>query len=437
MNEPHDLRPNPVVEPTIPTARSLEVPLFLLERPSVQLRIKFFITGVILPGVCFVAAAIWKGIASTETPWQSGKLVDYVAMLLQWPGFAPFLPLVLYGAVSLGIWCFRPESSGRFAVRLGIYSGTIVSTQFMLLVMVGSLFASWFAAVVACAILAAVVFAIDKLLSRSKRFQIWHIMLLTTIVACLSVLARLLELDFTGIIFAVPFLFLAATPTLTPVTFLRASIFISEQVRRPDSSNHRPKLWPLFAIGWLAAWLASWRWAVHVMLDEYSKLPTTNPNCYVSSAAANGHPQWVGSCENPRSGMVVNDQMRRLKFLEIALQAMAPPLHQRLRSLYDRIGPPLARQCKRSIWLADLSYIMLKPAEWLALGLRAALNIDAGFIRRIYHDTRDDHAVGIAVDPRSPSHAPPIHHRDRATSGRIDPTNENAATELGSDAAFD
>ncbi|MEZ6109626.1 MAG: hypothetical protein R3C99_01030 [Pirellulaceae bacterium] len=31
-----------------------------------------------------------------------------------------------------------------------------------------------------------------------------------------------------------------------------------------------------------AAWIAGWKVAVDLMLVEYSKLPTTDPNCYVS-----------------------------------------------------------------------------------------------------------------------------------------------------------
>jgi hypothetical protein len=324
-------------------------------------------------------------MVSVETPWQSGKIGDYVVMLLQWPGFAPFLPLVLYGAISLALWCIRPESAKYFAIRLGIYSGAIVSTQFMLLVMTTTLFATWLAALVAGAILAALVYVVDKLVKRVKRFQIWHILVLTTIVACLSVLLRVLEFDWLELLFLGPFLFIVAAPTLAPLTFVRASVSIAEQ--QPDLTP--PRRWPLYVLSLLVGWLVSWRWAVHIMLDEYSKLPTTNPNCYVSSAAAKGHRRLVGSRENLRNGLVVNDQMRRLKFLELTLQATSPMMHRLLRQIYNRIGPPLARQCRRSIWLADLSYLLLKPSEWIAMVLQVIAGVDEHRVAGIYGRSRE------------------------------------------------
>ena len=49
-------------------------------RTSVPLRVTFFLTGVVFPVICLVAA--YRGVNSVaEMPWQSGQLRHYVALL--------------------------------------------------------------------------------------------------------------------------------------------------------------------------------------------------------------------------------------------------------------------------------------------------------------------------------------------------------------------
>jgi hypothetical protein len=65
-------------------------------------------------------------------------------------------------------------------------------------------------------------------------------------------------------------------------------------------------------------------------------------------------------------------QMRRLKAAELALAIAAPRLHVSLRALYDVVGPRLATLFSNPI-AADLAYLLLKPAEWLAYAALCAL----------------------------------------------------------------
>ena len=88
--------------------------------------------------------------------------------------------------------------------------------------------------------------------------------------------------------------------------------------------------------------------------------------------------------EDPFSTYKANPQMRRLKFLEIALLAASPRLHLRVRQSYDRCAPRLARLCRRSIWLSDLTHVALKPIEWLAEFVRWLGGIPKSHIDELY-----------------------------------------------------
>jgi len=104
------------------------------------------------------------------------------------------------------------------------------------------------------------------------------------------------------------------------------------------------------------------------MYELYTALPTQPPlDCYIATAAAHGHPQFIRSRIVKRNGisLYVNSQLQTLKFAEIALMAISPFTHKALRRLYDVIGKLLARGI-RNPFLADLAYLLLKPWEWLA-----------------------------------------------------------------------
>jgi len=62
--------------------------------------------------------------------------------------------------------------------------------------------------------------------------------------------------------------------------------------------------------------------------------------------------------------MQVNQQLQRLKCVELALSAVEPHLHAIVRRAYDKVGRSLAARIKHP-FLADLAYLGLKPCDWL------------------------------------------------------------------------
>jgi hypothetical protein len=105
------------------------------------------------------------------------------------------------------------------------------------------------------------------------------------------------------------------------------------------------------------------------MFELYAALPPQPPpDCYIATAAAQGHPRVVGSrlvrWADGKS-MQVNGQLQVLKFAELALLAVKPHWHTALRKMYDVVGKSLARRI-RNPFLADIAYLLLKPSEWLA-----------------------------------------------------------------------
>jgi hypothetical protein len=64
--------------------------------------------------------------------------------------------------------------------------------------------------------------------------------------------------------------------------------------------------------------------------------------------------------------MQVNGQLQRLKCAELALMAVSPRVHEVLRRMYDVVGKALARRIKNP-FLADVAFLLLKPAEWFAI----------------------------------------------------------------------
>jgi hypothetical protein len=215
---------------------------------SVPLRVKFFVTGVVFPVICLVAA--YRGANSVaEMPWQSGYLSHYVALLLRWPAIAVFIPLVTYSMTCLAMWVAKPSCARWFAVRLGIYAGIPLALQFLLFVLCTSTVLTLIAALIVGPSLALIVFAIKVVAHRAKKYSIRDLLVLTTVCALLSALLRYsssLEAS-VGILTSTFLLVLGATPTLNVITYLRASIAVH---------NHTQAVQPLpnrwHAVGWLS-----------------------------------------------------------------------------------------------------------------------------------------------------------------------------------------
>jgi hypothetical protein len=97
---------------------------------------------------------------------------------------------------------------------------------------------------------------------------------------------------------------------------------------------------------------------------------------YLCTVAARGH-GWLVKPERlgKRGGVtiVVNRQLAVANAFEDLLHERWPRFGRLARSVYDRLGLPISRLLHRP-WLADLTYLAMKPAEWLFYGVLLLLD---------------------------------------------------------------
>lgn len=345
--------------------------------PSIRLRVKFFLTGALLPLAC-IALMIAEGDPSSGRLWQSGKLDVYIALLFKWRAQIVFLPLVIFHIVSLCSWLVRPSTIKYLIVRLGVYSGIPLAAQYLFLFGYMTAGLMLVCSLIVGPLLALGVLVVDA--SYRHRRRIWIIGIWSVIVV--SAVGALIAFPYAArdLLLFVLIVCVVAAPVLSWMTYIRASIMVAVEHQRHFGRERRSLLGWLLAVQALAAtWFAGWKIAIDVMLFEYSKLPTTPPNCYLSAAAQHRHAWLFREATND-----VSLQTKRLKFLEIALRCAAPRLHAALRRVYDHLGPPLANVCRKSRWFADLTYGLLLPVEAIAVLLRRPLRIPSDRIAKMY-----------------------------------------------------
>jgi len=367
---------------------------------NASLRIKFFITGVLFPTWCFLVIWATNAIPSFHEPWQSGHHSDYLTVLLSAPTVLYFIPLIAFSMTCLAIWCFCPKQFSTAPVLVGLYSGTLLALIFLALLFPLTFVIGEIAGIMTAMALAVAVYLIQRAIHRASRFRIVHLFILAFVVAALIPLIQYFELwrAIPRFLVMAELAILAGSPTLAFVTFLRASIFAGK-LNKQNKSKSPVWIIVLTPISWLVAFLITWRYAIESMMLEYSNLPTSDPNCYVSAVAAKGHPRLVGTTSKRTTSKStpfqgdgrggngsgqVNRQMKRLKFLEFALQAVAPKLHRSIRRFYNCSGPKAARLLSHSIWLADFAFLTLKPLEWLAIAVQILTKIPDRRINKIY-----------------------------------------------------
>ena len=391
--------------------QSLPVPTLVpwSTRLTWQLRLKFFLTGVLFPVLCLITIGAGSQ-SSVDSPWQSGHLQHYVVVLTSRPTIFVFAPLLLFSFVCLGRWCIWPHKCNSLLNWMGLISGVVLALTFTILLIITTAIFGQIMALFVAPCLALLVYllglSIEKRLFRGQ-FSIKYLLVLTTVIALVFALWTALGLDALSVLsglfgyLAVGFLFvIGGASTLGLITFCRVSVasayLIQQKGRQPSFSSKLISA----CVAWLAGFAVTWKFAIDVMMWEYAKLPTTDPNCYVSSAAANGHPGFVGSFEVSRLNSTdsssdwnrcldenvatINRQMQRLKFLEFAFAAILPSLHRVVRSFYNNVGPRLAKSCQASIWFSDLTYVLLKPLEWTAVLIRTITGVSQQSVDRIY-----------------------------------------------------
>jgi hypothetical protein len=157
----------------------------------------------------------------------------------------------------------------------------------------------------------------------------------------------------------------------------------AQQAVPPAPRVHRPSLLRALALGPAllgvhavihALWLGRIDGAAAVFTRTcghvLSNLPVvvTPEEChYLCTVAARGH-TWLVKPERlgRRRGqvIVVNRQLAVANAFEDLLHERWPRFGRLARRTYDRLGLPVSRLIRRR-WLADLTYLAMKPAEWL------------------------------------------------------------------------
>ncbi|MEE9326962.1 MAG: DUF6688 family protein [Cocleimonas sp.] len=113
--------------------------------------------------------------------------------------------------------------------------------------------------------------------------------------------------------------------------------------------------------------LPFWGYAIYQAKIKYVKLPETN-DCFVATASSYGFPFIVGKAINYQhkgNSINVSQQMIHFWAVEKLWREKAPYSHLRFRRFYNIWGRKLADRINSPL-LASVSFILLKPVEWLA-----------------------------------------------------------------------
>lgn len=310
---------------------------------------------VLMPILAFWSARL------AEPDWQSGKISDYIALLLHPKASLLFFALLAYSVLCYLLLLFAPARYARwFFVRWGIYTGVVLAFQYSVLINL-FLFTPYFTLLWVLPIAAEFLYRRDVRKWGTKAGKAANTALLWLALVTVAFLVIFALTESEALFFCVAIMIIPA-PIWSFLLAVRAAIWLFKnyegKLRLPQG---------LGIAGWLGAYLVAWRFDILKMYEMYSALPT-EPPCYIATAAARGHPKFVGAWTvqyaNGKS-MQVNEQLQRLKCAELALMAVQPSLHRWIRKIYDVVGKSLARQIQNP-FLADAAYLLLKPWEWLA-----------------------------------------------------------------------
>ena len=328
--------------------------------PMLDAAWKYFIFGIIV-----VAGPIlnFSLIETFKPEWQDGKFSSYIDLFLLPEASLWFYPLLAYAVISyiLLLWDVKRYAQS-FIIRLGIYTGTFLALQYSLLAIMGLDTPSNYFYV-------PLIYLTPFLFSRFHRWlsSKWKASLVNGILIGISIVGILIAMALMSSPIS-PFVFLlmivgVSTPFWSLLIALQASRWL---LKYQETKFTLPRGLGTFA--WLSAYTFALRFNILKMFELYNALPTEPPNCYIATAAAKGHPRFVGSREvTLASGksMPVNRQLQRLKAFEIALMSVSAPSHRMMRRVYDVLGKWLAKQIQNPL-LADIAYLILVPVELLS-----------------------------------------------------------------------
>ena len=343
------------VEPS-PNPMEVKEPSVSLPFPTTgwgRLWYALFIT--LSPIFCFWATDLLK------PEWQNGQLGSYIILLLFPEASLLFFPLLTYSVICYLLLLFRPTRFAQaFVVRAGIYTGVLLALHYSIVELVYAFDSNTY--------IVALIWIAPLVISPLYRWAVskWTVVTVNNVLIPLifgvSVIGTLVTRGFIPAILLV--VVTMAAPFWSFLIALRAAIWLYK--------NYETKLTLLRGLGltaWLGGYAAAWRYDILKMYELYAALPPQPPpDCYIATAAAHGHLSFVRAWTVWREDgklMQVNRQLQLLKCAELALLAICPRWHKRLRRAYDGIGGLVARKIQDP-FLADLAYLCLKPFELLA-----------------------------------------------------------------------
>ena len=370
------------------------------------------LAGAVIPVLCF-AATRKGGSPLVLDEWQSGEFNQYTNQMLQWPSVGPFYPLLGYCILCCCLVLLGGQRwVNKIWVRFGIYTGVPIAIQYHFLLFAPSkrnpvffiysflsLVLLAFATLVLLVLIASIMSLLGKLWKKLGAVGFLGAMLTLAVLRSIIVFLNLPSgssparvLVPIELAFVVPIAMVGSTV----FAVLTYTVLSWRVWRDADDRRFRFGLLPMMGgLTWSAGYLAAWRSSVLMAIEQYEKLPVTQPQCYVCTAAAQGHRHVVKSfAVTPSDGqsMTINRQLQVLKAAELMLIVTAPKTHRKMRWVYDLVGPRLAL-CLRSAWLADVAYLVLKmvelPAAWL-MSLAGVDELTSRLYRGQQRDSRRD-----------------------------------------------
>jgi hypothetical protein len=321
-------------------------------------RVFYGLFVTVLPAFSFWATDLLK------PEWQNGELSTYIILLLFPQASVLFFPLLAYSIICYLLLLLTPTRfSQSFIVRAGIYTGVLLALHYSIVVLLYTLYEpdSFIYLLIPVWILPFVCVWIYRWAVSKWTVAKVHKALPILILVALLVVTVLTS---GGTPFLAMIILTMAAPFWSLLLALRAARWLYKNY---ETKFTLPRGLGLTA--WLAAYAIAWRFDILKMYELYAALPPQPPpDCYIATAAARGHPQFVHSKTVQRSdgkAIQVNGQLQILKCADLALMAVNPHTHKVLRKIYDVIGKALAHKIQNP-FMADIAYLLLSPFEWLA-----------------------------------------------------------------------
>ena len=313
-------------------------------------KISFAIAGIFIPPFCF-----WFGDAM-KPEWQGDGNAFAKLFFMPEVNFI-FYPLLAYSILCLALLFWSEEETAPiFWTRLGIYGGFLLALFF-----IGATFPDM-AMIIGIGGVPSLLLWLALAYGMEQSGENWKRNLGIFVVGFLALLAFVPQIGGIGI-FALLF-----DPFWCVCIYgwLSFRLFVSYEMHRNE--------WLIRTIGtlgWSAGFGMAWRISYLKALEEYQKLPQEPLDCYIATAASQGHSSIVQSKQTillNGKPLQVNLQLQRFKAVEIALKTQFPQFHFGLRKVYDYFGKALAQGIKTPI-MADMAYLLLKPFEWVSYGI--------------------------------------------------------------------